>query len=300
VNELAGMGNHNTALFWEYDTRTGRRWNRDPVDKVWESDYSSFSNNPLIFIDPNGDTDFFNTDGNKIGTDGVSNGIKLLVVHKQTSKTIEKQMQKNNKATLTERQMLNTHLVPNKETLNKFDEIFNKTSGGVGEYGLIAGTDNNNAQVSSSIYAGDPPTKAGDIPSVKHGKGVREFKGALKGVNAYVVHSHPYVVKMKEKGVNYVTGSANPSQADLDFVSGSAYANVLLAHTPEKEIEGIGDISKEDRASADAAEGVYVPRTGKSVEKITIYNKKGAMYSENYSDYKALVEKINSSDNQTK
>jgi hypothetical protein len=30
VNEIAGVGNHNTAEFWEYDTRLGRRWNLDP------------------------------------------------------------------------------------------------------------------------------------------------------------------------------------------------------------------------------------------------------------------------------
>jgi hypothetical protein len=27
VDEISGVGNHNTALFWEYDTRLGRRWN---------------------------------------------------------------------------------------------------------------------------------------------------------------------------------------------------------------------------------------------------------------------------------
>ena len=25
TNELGGIGNHNTAMFWEYDTRLGRR-----------------------------------------------------------------------------------------------------------------------------------------------------------------------------------------------------------------------------------------------------------------------------------
>jgi hypothetical protein len=30
TNEIAGPGNHNTATFWEYDTRLGRRWNQDP------------------------------------------------------------------------------------------------------------------------------------------------------------------------------------------------------------------------------------------------------------------------------
>ncbi len=65
VDEIAGIGNHTTALFWEYDTRLGRRWNLDPVFKEYESPYSTFGNNPILFTDwkgndttiakPNGD-----------------------------------------------------------------------------------------------------------------------------------------------------------------------------------------------------------------------------------------------------
>ena len=44
-----------TALFWEYDSRTGRRWNVDPVLREWESSYATFENNPISKIDPNGD-----------------------------------------------------------------------------------------------------------------------------------------------------------------------------------------------------------------------------------------------------
>lgn len=31
VNEIADVGNHTTALHWEYDTRLGRRWNLEPM-----------------------------------------------------------------------------------------------------------------------------------------------------------------------------------------------------------------------------------------------------------------------------
>ncbi len=37
TDEIAGPGNHNTATFWEYDGRLGRRWNIDPVVKPWET-----------------------------------------------------------------------------------------------------------------------------------------------------------------------------------------------------------------------------------------------------------------------
>jgi|GEM_PF-2593381 len=54
-NEVSGVGNSMTAEFWQYDSRLGRRWNTDPVVKEWESSYTSFNNNPVTLMDPNGD-----------------------------------------------------------------------------------------------------------------------------------------------------------------------------------------------------------------------------------------------------
>jgi hypothetical protein len=47
--------NITTALYWEYDSRIVRRWNVDPVLKVWESPYLCFSGNPILMSDPDGD-----------------------------------------------------------------------------------------------------------------------------------------------------------------------------------------------------------------------------------------------------
>lgn len=44
-----------SALYWQMDTRLGRRWNLDPKYLAGESRYSTFSNNPIIYIDPLGD-----------------------------------------------------------------------------------------------------------------------------------------------------------------------------------------------------------------------------------------------------
>jgi hypothetical protein len=46
--------NITTALYWEYDCRLGRRLNVDPIMKSDESSFLTFSNNPLIFKDPDG------------------------------------------------------------------------------------------------------------------------------------------------------------------------------------------------------------------------------------------------------
>ena len=45
-----------TAEFWEYDSRLGRRWNRDPKPNPAISDYATFSNNSILYADPFGDT----------------------------------------------------------------------------------------------------------------------------------------------------------------------------------------------------------------------------------------------------
>jgi putative chitinase len=53
-NEVAGSGNSYTAEFWQYDSRLSRRWNVDPVMKVWESSYATFANSPIFYSDPYG------------------------------------------------------------------------------------------------------------------------------------------------------------------------------------------------------------------------------------------------------
>ena len=55
VDEVSGIGNHTTAMYWEYDPRLGRRWNVDPKPVVWESVYAVNRNNSIWYTDPNGD-----------------------------------------------------------------------------------------------------------------------------------------------------------------------------------------------------------------------------------------------------
>ena len=47
--------NLTTALYWEYDSRIGRRWNVDPKGHTWESPYLCFGGSPIWFSDVNGD-----------------------------------------------------------------------------------------------------------------------------------------------------------------------------------------------------------------------------------------------------
>ncbi len=56
-----------TATYWEYDSRTGRRWNVDPILKTWESPYATFGSNPVLNIDPDGADWYKDTKGKNKG-----------------------------------------------------------------------------------------------------------------------------------------------------------------------------------------------------------------------------------------
>ena len=76
-DEVYGNGNLNSAIFWEYDTRLGRRWNVDPKVNLSISSFACFSNSPISVSDIYGDTTYrFNTSGIYLGVDGLEvNGL---------------------------------------------------------------------------------------------------------------------------------------------------------------------------------------------------------------------------------
>jgi YD repeat-containing protein len=65
TNEIAGNGNHNTAQFWEYDTRLARRWNLDPKPNADLSSYAVLGNNPILMVDLLGDKEYKSYDAYK-------------------------------------------------------------------------------------------------------------------------------------------------------------------------------------------------------------------------------------------
>ncbi len=71
-----------TAQYWEYDSRLGKRWNVDPVEKPWRSGYDAFDNKPIWKVDPNGNDDYYNKKGEYIGSHGENNGIMRVVASK--------------------------------------------------------------------------------------------------------------------------------------------------------------------------------------------------------------------------
>ena len=54
-DEVKGNGNSYTAQFWQYDSRTLRRWNLDPIYNTDIGRYVVYANNPTYYVDPKGD-----------------------------------------------------------------------------------------------------------------------------------------------------------------------------------------------------------------------------------------------------
>ena len=83
-DEVAGAGNSMTAMFWQYDTRLGRRWNLDPKPNPSISQYATFANNPIWFSDPNGDTlDIIGDDSEKDINNLVNEGNNQFITYTQ-------------------------------------------------------------------------------------------------------------------------------------------------------------------------------------------------------------------------
>ncbi len=77
-DEINGSGNLNTAMYWEYDTRLGRRWNLDPNPNPSISNYAVFANNPIWFSDPLGDTVKVDNKGGILSNDKKDNLVYML------------------------------------------------------------------------------------------------------------------------------------------------------------------------------------------------------------------------------
>ena len=93
-DEIRGTGNSYTAEFWDYDARTGRRNNPDPVIKPYISSYATYSDDPINRIDPNGADDFYDRNGQLIKRTPLGNNIYVVNSSKKVFDLIYSSMMK--------------------------------------------------------------------------------------------------------------------------------------------------------------------------------------------------------------
>jgi LysM repeat protein len=138
TDEISGAGNHTTAMFWEYDTRLGRRWNLDPKPNPSISSYACFANNPIWISDPLGDTTSYS----------VQKGDNLTNIAKQNNVSLDRLKQYNPQISdpnkISVGQTINIPGAQNDKLMNgDFVGVVNAPNGamGYGHNALIVGND---------------------------------------------------------------------------------------------------------------------------------------------------------------
>ena len=114
--------NITTALYWEYDSRIGRRWNVDPITKDWESPYACFGNNPINLVDPFG----LDADEPKPKYKGLKSVTVRSTISKKLRTKIEKYAQKEGISFKQARQELEKDGNEKKFTYNPVAEAQNQ------------------------------------------------------------------------------------------------------------------------------------------------------------------------------
>ncbi len=300
-NEISGQtGTHTTAMFWEYDSRLGRRWNRDPIIKCWQGSYACFSDNPIIFVDPLGDTDFFDLNGIKIGTDGIDNGIRLLILEKSTAKSIKKQMAKTGKAVLSKGQMKYAAIIPDESMLQKMDyALFATEESGVDENGFIM-TPWWSSTVTKGKFKDDGTQPSWDITSA-----LREFylTGERNTDYIVVIHTHPCSIYYDKKSNAWILGGNGPSGTDedadgnydTDDMGSSTACNYLCYVIQLTSNSGAYNPSFADKDAAESNPNTWIRRTDETTVHIYMYNSHGYVWRMEYDKFRTIVNKVNSS-----
>lgn len=199
-DDLSGSGNSYTAQFWQYDSRLGRRWNIDPIIVASRSSYLSFGNNPIIFVDPNGDTEYYNKKGKWIGTDGINNGEDRIALEKSTARIIKSATKEGMNISMNPFVYTDLVQAPNEKIMKNIVNMHKATVERKIEYTLVS--DGSNSSMA--------PGKEGSAPT---GALYEQFEGIYGKSPNYSGHTHD---DNKSIDGDLVTvGTPEPSYKDI-------------------------------------------------------------------------------------